>query len=103
LVDTAINYPWNPFPGSTVSETPGSYAFITNWDHTTQDFVNNPYLERWFQGGAVLTITQQDALVLTAAGFGDCIGAAIGGPAYGPPPGSSDVYGAGVYGAGVYG
>ena len=73
LTDTAINYPWDPFPGAGNSEVPGAYAWVVNWDQTTQLFVNNPYLATWFQGGAIIEITQEQALVLTAAGFGDCI------------------------------
>jgi hypothetical protein len=73
LSDTAINYPWDPFPGAGNSDVPGAYAFITNWDHSTQLFALDPYLAEWFPGGHLIPITQQQALELTAAGFGDCI------------------------------
>lgn len=66
-------YPWNPFPGSTNSTTPGSYAYNVNWDQTTQDFILNPYNINWWQGGAENVITQAQAIALTEAGFGDCI------------------------------
>lgn len=73
MSDTNVNYPWNPFPGSTNSMTPGSFAYNVNWDRTTQDFVLDPYLYRWYEGGTIIPISQQEALLLTAAGFGDCI------------------------------
>ena len=71
LVDTNVNYPWQPFPGSGMSMAPGEVSFVTNWDHSTQLFVNNPYLAQWWQGGTINQVTQVQALVLTAAGFGD--------------------------------
>ncbi len=79
LSDSNVNYPWNPIPpqppfyDSTISEVPGAYVFITNWDQTTETLALDPYLVKWWQGGAVYTITQEEALVLTAAGFGDDI------------------------------
>lgn len=73
LTDSNVNYPWNPKPGSTNSNIPGSFAFNTNWDQTTQDFILDPYMIQWWQGGAENVITQAQALELTAAGFGDCI------------------------------
>jgi hypothetical protein len=74
LSDSNLNWPWNPFPGSTNSNVPGSYAYNVNWDQTTEDFVLNPHILAWFEGGTIIPITQQEALVLTGAGFGDCIG-----------------------------
>jgi hypothetical protein len=82
--DTNVNYPWNPFPGSTNSEIPGSFAYNVNWDQTTQDFILDPYLVTWWQGGAENVITQATALVLTAAGYGDCIRDAPPGTVYTP-------------------
>jgi hypothetical protein len=82
LSDSNVNYPWNPYPGSTNSEIPGSYAYNTNWDQTTQDFVLDPFLVNFWQGGAENVITQETALVLTAAGFGDCIREAPAGTLY---------------------
>jgi hypothetical protein len=73
LTDSNVNYPWNPYPGSTNSTIPGSFAYNVNWDRTTQDFALNPYLIQWWEGGAENVITQAQALALTAAGFGDCI------------------------------
>ena len=73
LTNTNAPYPWNPFPGSTNSMAPGSYSFITNWDHTTEDFILEPHAVEWFQPAANNVVTQEDALALTAAGFGDCL------------------------------
>lgn len=79
LMDTNINYPWNPIPpqppfyDSTISEKPGAYVFITNWDQTTDTLVLNPYMVTFWEGGSVNPITQSEALILTAAGYGDCI------------------------------
>ncbi len=82
LSDSNVNYPWNPYPGSTNSENPGSYAYNVNWDQTTQDFILNPYLIRWWEGGALNIITQSEAIDLTQGGFGDCITAAPPGAVY---------------------
>jgi hypothetical protein len=82
LSDSNVNYPWNPFPGSTNSEIPGSYAYNVNWDQTTQDFIQNPYLVRMWQGGALNIILQSDAIDLTQGGFGDCIDVAPPGSVY---------------------
>ena len=84
LSNSAIAFPWNPFPGSTNSEIPGSYAYITNWDQTVQEFILDPYIVRWWQPGAENVISQADALALTAAGFGDCITEAPPGTVYTP-------------------
>ena len=79
LSDSNVNYPWNPIPpqppfyDSTISEIPGAYVYITNWDGSTQTEVLYPYLVSWWEGGAVNPITQEEALVLTEAGFGDNI------------------------------
>lgn len=79
LADSNVNYPWNPIPpqppfyDSTISEVPGAYVFATNWDQTTITEVLNPYLVTFWEGGSVNPITQAEALVLTAGGFGDCI------------------------------
>ena len=80
LVDSNVSYPWNPFPGSTNSMAPGSYAYNVNWDQTTQDFILEPNLIRMWQGGGYNVITQETALNLTAAGFGDCITVYPGAP-----------------------
>lgn len=93
LTDSNVNYPWNPKPGSTNSTIPGSFAYNVNWDQTTQDFILNPYLIQWWQGGAENVITQTQALALTAAGFGDCIG---------PAPADADI-GSQPQGQGPYG
>lgn len=93
LTDSNVNYPWNPFPGSTNSTTPGSYAFNTNFDQTTQDFILNPYLIQWWEGGALNIITQAQALALTAAGFGDCIDVAPPGAQLGSQPNGQGPYG----------
>jgi hypothetical protein len=76
LTDSNVNYPWNPKPGSTNSTIPGSFAYNVNWDQTKQDFILDPYMIQWWQGGAANIVSQQQALALTAAGFGDCIGPA---------------------------
>lgn len=93
LTDSNVNYPWNPFPGSTNSNIPGSYAYNVNWDRTTQDFILNPYLIQWWEGGAENVITQAQALALTQAGFGDCI----------RPAGPHAVLGSQPQGQGPYG
>jgi hypothetical protein len=93
LTDSNVNYPWNPFPGSTNSETPGSYAYNVNWDQTTQDFILNPYLIDWWEGGAENIVTQAQALALTAAGFGDCIALAPAGSVLGSQPQGLGPYG----------
>jgi hypothetical protein len=82
LTNSQVQYPFNPYPGSTNSEIPGSYAYNVNWDQTTQDFILNPYIRRMYQGGAEIVITQAEALTLTAAGFGDCIKVAPPGTVY---------------------
>ena len=71
-----------------------------NWDQTTQDFILNPYLIQWWEGGAENVITQAQALQLTVAGFGDCISAI---PSVVIPGEGSGPYGEGSYGAGPYG
>ena len=76
LTNSNVAYPWNPKPGSTNSTIPGSFAYNVNWDQTTQDFILDPYNINWWQGGAENVITQEKALELTMAGFGDCIGPA---------------------------
>ena len=86
-------YPWNPFPGSTNSVIPGSYVSNTNWDQTKQEYILDPYNINWWQGGAYNIITDQQALALTAAGFGDCIG---------PAPVNADI-GSQPQGLGPYG
>ena len=73
LVDTNLAYPWNPFPGSTISETPGNYATVYDWTEQMTEFTLNPYFTRWYAGGHILEVTQEEALALTAAGFGDCL------------------------------
>ena len=73
LNDTNLAYPWNPFPGSTISETPGNYATVYDWTEQMTEFTLNPYFTRWYAGGHILEVTQQEALALTAAGFGDCL------------------------------
>jgi hypothetical protein len=79
LSDTNINYPWNPIPpqppfyDSTISEVPGAYVFTTNWDQTTDTLVLNPYMVTFWEGGSINPVTQSEALILTAAGFGDCL------------------------------
>ena len=93
LTDSNVNYPWNPFPGSTNSTIPGSFAYNVNWDRTTQDFILNPYLIDWWEGGAENIITQDQALALTAAGFGDCIGPAPIGADIGSQPQGLGPYG----------
>ena len=99
LADSNVNFPWNPFVGSTNSQTPGSYAYNTNWDQSTQDFALNPYLKEWWEGGAENIVSQEEALELTAAGFGDCLRAAEQGTVgtiyadgYDPYTGSGDVF-----------
>ena len=84
LSDTNLNYPYNPYPGSTNSETPGSYSYITNWDQTTEDFVLNPYLTAYYPGGHVIPVNQAEAVVLTEGGFGDCLTTVPAGSV--PPP-----------------
>lgn len=106
--DSNVNYPWNPFPGSTNSEQPGSYAYNVNWDQTTQDFALEPFLVSWWEGGTINVITQAEALVLTAAGYGDCItGTGLPDPVVevtAPPPSSPGFgYGGFAYGDGIYG
>jgi hypothetical protein len=98
LTNSNDAYPWNPFPGSTNSTIPGSYAYNVNWDQTTQDFILNPYNINWWQGGTENVITQAQALALTAAGFGDCIGPL---PTIVISPASG--YGSLPYGTGPYG
>jgi hypothetical protein len=93
LNDSNVNYPWNPFPSSTNSNTPGSFAFNTNWDRTTEDFILNPYMIQWWEGGAYNIIRQSQALALTAAGFGDCISAAPPGAVLGDQPDGQGPYG----------
>lgn len=80
--DTNVNYPWDLYPGSTFSEVPGAYAYNVNWDQTTELFVLPQYMTAWWQGGAENVITQATALVLTAAGYGDCIREAPPGTVY---------------------
>jgi hypothetical protein len=93
LTDSNVNYPWNPFPGSTNSVIPGSFVSNTNWDQTKQEYILDPYMINWWEGGALNIITQAQALALTAAGFGDCIG---------PPPDGADI-GSQPQGLGPYG
>ena len=93
LNDSNVNYPWNPYPGTTNSTIPGSFAYNVNWDRTTQDFILDPYMIQWWEGGAENVITQEQALALTAAGFGDCIG---------PAPADADI-GSEPQGQGPYG
>ena len=93
LTDSNINYPWNPFPGSTNSTTPGSYVSNTNWDQTKEEFILNPYMIQWWEGGAENIITQEQALSLTVAGFGDCITAAPPGASIGSQPQGQGPYG----------
>lgn len=73
--DTNVNYPWNPFPGAGPESpsNPGQYVYGTNWDQTTFTEQLDPYMTTWFQPGATIEITHAEALVLTAAGYGDCI------------------------------
>ena len=73
LNNTNLAYPWNPFPGSTISETPGNYSTVYDWTEQMTEFNLNPYFIAWYQGGGMIHVTQQQALALTAAGFGDCI------------------------------
>lgn len=79
LSNTNAPYPWNPFPGSTNSEVPGAYTYITNWDSTTQTFVLEPHVAveppnfSWWQPGAENVVTQAEAVILAQAGFGDCV------------------------------
>lgn len=91
--DSNINYPWNPYPGTTNSTVPNAYAFNTNWDRTTRLFTLDPYMIQWWEGGAENIITQEAALALTAAGFGDCIGAAPPGSDIGSEPDGQGPYG----------
>jgi hypothetical protein len=84
LSDSNISYPWNPYPGSTNSEIPGSYAYNTNFDQTTQEFILDPYLVKWWQGGAENIVLQSQAIELTMAGFGDCLTVAPPGATYTP-------------------
>ena len=93
LNDSNVNYPWNPFPGSTNSTIPGSFAYNVNWDRTTQDFILDPYMIQWWEGAAENIITQEQALALTAAGFGDCIGPAPDGAVLGDQPDGQGPYG----------
>ena len=93
LNDSNANYPWNPYPGSTNSTTPGSFAYNVNWDRTTQDFILNPYMIQWWQGGALNIITQAQALLLTVAGFGDCIADAPAGASLGSEPDGQGPFG----------
>jgi hypothetical protein len=93
LTDSNVNYPYQPFPGSTNSTIPGSYAYNTNWDQTTQDFILDPYMIQWWQGGALNIVTQEQALALTAAGFGDCLGPAPEGADIGSQPQGQGPYG----------
>ena len=73
--DTNVNYPWNPFPGAgpEAPSNPGQFVYGTNWDGTTFTEQLDPYMARWFQPAATIEITQAEALVLTAAGYGDCL------------------------------
>ena len=96
LTDSNVNYPWNPVPGSTNSNTPGSYAYNVNWDQTTQDFILNPYMIQWWEGGAENVITQEQAIALTEAGFGDCLGPAPLGASLGSQPNGLGPYGSGA-------
>jgi hypothetical protein len=93
LNDSSAPYPWNPFPGSTNSVIPGSFVSNTNWDQTKQEYILNPYAINWWEGGAENIITQDQALALTAAGFGDCIGAAPEGANIGSQPQGLGPYG----------
>lgn len=93
LTNSNDAYPWNPFPGSTNSSTPGSYAYNTNWDQTTQDFILDPYNINWWEGGAENIITQEQAVALTQAGFGDCIGPAPLDASLGSQPDGLGAYG----------
>jgi hypothetical protein len=99
LTNSNAAYPWNPFPGSTNSNIPGSYAYNVNFDQTTQDFILDPYNINWWQGGAENIVTQDQALVLTAAGFGDCIGPAPDGASLGSNPDGQGPYGSGAINA----
>jgi hypothetical protein len=93
LTDSNVNYPWNPYPGSTNSTIPGSFVSNTNWDQTTQEYVLNPYMVQWWEGGAENVITQAQALALTAAGFGDCIADAPPNAVLGSEPDGQGPYG----------
>ena len=93
LNDSNVNYPWNPFPSTTNSNIPGSFAYNVNWDRTTEDFILDPYMIQWWQGGAYNIITQEQALALTAAGFGDCISQAPLGADIGSQPQGQGPYG----------
>lgn len=73
LNNTNLAYPWNPFPGSTIEMEPGAYSTVYDIHEQRTEFTLNPYFTAWYQGGGIIGITQQQALVLTAAGFGDCI------------------------------
>lgn len=102
LTNSNDAYPWNPFPGSTNSTTPGSFAYNVNWDQTTQDFILDPYNINWWQGGAENVITQAQALALTEAGFGDCISGIPPTFLPGPVPFGAGPFGAGPFGIGAY-
>jgi hypothetical protein len=99
LTDSNVNYPWNPFPNTTNSSIPGSFAYNVNWDQTKQDFILNPYMVTWWEGGAENIITQDQALALTAAGFGDCIGPAPEGADIGSNPYQQGPLGSGAINA----
>ena len=82
--DTNVNYPWNPYPGAGPepgpgysgigpNPNPGQFVYGTNWDGTTFTEQLDPYLTSWFPGGHLNEVDQATALVLTAAGYGDCL------------------------------
>ena len=83
-LDSNVNYPWNPYPGAGPepgpgysgigpNPNPGQFVYGTNWDGTTFTEQLNPYLLRWFQPASTIEVTQEEALELTAAGYGDNI------------------------------
>lgn len=75
-LDSNVNYPWQPFPGSAAfgqTVSPGAFVYVQNWDGTNQTEIQDPFLAAWWQPGAYNVVTQEEALELTAAGYGDCL------------------------------
>jgi hypothetical protein len=88
LLDTNVNYPWN-----IANDTPQDldyiqpafqapndpkypFSYVTQWNGEIVQSFSNPFLVKWWEGGAQYQITQALALVLTEGGYGDCVGSA---------------------------
>lgn len=85
LVDSDIAYPWDieNMPPQAVDAIPPSYQYPaqpknpfwygTNWDRSISEAFTSPFIAKVYFGGHAQVITQAMALILTQAGFGDCI------------------------------